>query len=123
MRDKLAQNALVVKEAGPDKLGYNIKEYRSRKVISSTKNCSSEITWKLIREYVRKHQGKGVSRKMSFSQKAQEAKEKGLPVYYEGDLICNICGEPWDFFGISHGDMTPEEARKFESGGGCPCCP
>ena len=45
---------------------------------------------------------------MTFSEKVQEAKEKGFPVYFEGDLICNVCGEPWDAWGTRNGDMTPE---------------
>jgi len=40
-----------------------------------------------------------------------------------GDIVCAICGEPWDSYGIRHGDMTPEEAQKFLQGKGCPCCP
>ena len=39
-----------------------------------------------------------------------------------GDVICNICGEPWDFWGMMHGDMTKTEARTMLSGEGCPCC-
>jgi len=61
-------------------------------------------------------------KKMAFAEKVREAKEKGYPVYYENDLICNICGEPWDSFGIRDGDMTPSEEKKFRKGKGCPCC-
>ena len=56
----MTQNSLVVKEVGPDKSGYNVKVYESGRVVSSTKNCSSETAWELIRKYVRKHQGLGV---------------------------------------------------------------
>ena len=38
------------------------------------------------------------------------------------DMVCAICGEPWDAYGVRHGDMTPAEARKFLSGQGCPSC-
>lgn len=39
-----------------------------------------------------------------------------------GDIICAICGEPWDAYGVRHGDMTKSEAQKFLAGKGCPCC-
>ena len=38
------------------------------------------------------------------------------------DVYCKKCGEPWDYYGVLHGDMTPEEARRFLRGEGCPCC-
>jgi len=45
------------------------------------------------------------------------------------DIRCAKCGEPWDSYGAApancadgHGDMTPEEARRFSKGEGCPCC-
>ena len=39
------------------------------------------------------------------------------------DIYCATCGEPWDAYGVRHGeDMTPAEARKFLAGEGCPCC-
>jgi len=38
------------------------------------------------------------------------------------DILCSVCGEPWDGYGVRHGDMTPAEARKFLAGQGCPCC-
>ena len=38
------------------------------------------------------------------------------------DILCSICGEPWDAYGVRQGDMTPVEARKFLSGQGCPGC-
>jgi len=59
---------------------------------------------------------------MTFIEKIQEAKKKGFPVYYEGDLICNICSEPWNAFRTENGDMTPEENKKFRKGDGCPRC-
>jgi hypothetical protein len=39
-----------------------------------------------------------------------------------GDIICRKCGEPWDAYGVFHGDMTPEERRRFLRGEGCPIC-
>jgi len=39
-----------------------------------------------------------------------------------GDVHCAKCGEPWDAYGVRHGDMTPEEAKRFWAGEGCPCC-
>lgn len=50
------------------------------------------------------------------------AVKQGYPKYFEGDLICNRCGEPWDAYGVRHDDMTKEEAEIFLRGGGCPCC-
>lgn len=47
---------------------------------------------------------------------------KEYPIYHEGDLICNVCGEPWDTYGVLHGDMTKEEEIRFRKGYGCPCC-
>ncbi len=38
------------------------------------------------------------------------------------DRSCAKCGEPWDAYGIRHGDMTPEEAALFNQGKGCPHC-
>ncbi len=38
------------------------------------------------------------------------------------DILCAICGEPWDAYGVRNGDMTPAEARKFLAGRGCPSC-
>ena len=40
-----------------------------------------------------------------------------------GDIRCAICGEPWDAYGVFHGDMTAEESKRFLKGLGCPCCP
>lgn len=56
----MTQNSLVVKEVGPNKSAFNVKEYEGGEVVSSTENCSDETAWELIREYVRKHQGLGV---------------------------------------------------------------
>ena len=39
-----------------------------------------------------------------------------------GDLICAHCGEPWDAYGVFHGDMTEEERGSFLKGEGCPSC-
>jgi len=54
-----------------------------------------------------------------------QARKQGYPKYIseEKDLICNICGEPWDNWGVSHGDMTKMEKKKFYAGKGCPSCP
>jgi hypothetical protein len=38
------------------------------------------------------------------------------------NVRCVKCGEPWDYYGIPNGDMDENEARKFMSGDGCPCC-
>ena len=38
------------------------------------------------------------------------------------DILCAVCGEPWDAYGVGHGDMTPEEAERFLAGVGCPVC-
>lgn len=38
------------------------------------------------------------------------------------DIYCAKCGEPWDAYGIKHGDMEEEDAEKFMSGAGCPAC-
>lgn len=38
------------------------------------------------------------------------------------DVYCRVCGEPWDYYGVKHGDMTPEEAERFLRGEGCPSC-
>lgn len=39
-----------------------------------------------------------------------------------GDIYCAVCGEPWESYGVNHGDMTPEERIIFLDGKGCPCC-
>ncbi len=38
------------------------------------------------------------------------------------DLYCKRCGEPWDFYGVMHGDLTDEERERFSKGEGCPAC-
>lgn len=38
------------------------------------------------------------------------------------DVRCVVCGEPWDYYGIDHGDMEAWEATLFKAGSGCPCC-
>lgn len=38
------------------------------------------------------------------------------------DVYCRKCGEPWDSYGVRHGDMTPEEAIRLLRGEGCPAC-
>jgi RecJ-like exonuclease len=39
-----------------------------------------------------------------------------------GDIKCARCGEPWDSYGVRHGDMEPDESEKFLAGKGCPSC-
>ena len=40
-----------------------------------------------------------------------------------GDIICRVCGEPWDAFGVhSRTDVTEREAKQILSGRGCPSC-
>lgn len=38
------------------------------------------------------------------------------------DLYCQRCGEPWDAYGVRHGDMEPDEAERFLKGVDCPHC-
>jgi len=38
------------------------------------------------------------------------------------DLSCAICGEPWDAYGVRHGDMLKWESALFLKGAGCPSC-
>lgn len=38
------------------------------------------------------------------------------------DIKCVVCGEPWDSYGVTHGDMLPWEAKLFRAGAGCPSC-
>ena len=38
------------------------------------------------------------------------------------DLSCAVCGEPWDAYGVRHGDMCKWEGKLFLKGAGCPCC-
>lgn len=53
--------------------------------------------------------------------KSKEAKKQGYPSYYDGDLLCNICGEPWDSWYVRH-EMDIKEAERFRRGKGCPAC-
>lgn len=39
-----------------------------------------------------------------------------------GDIKCAKCAEPWDAYGVDHGDMTCMGAHKFHHGQGCPSC-
>ena len=38
------------------------------------------------------------------------------------DVLCERCGEPWDLYGVEHGDMTATERFRFWRGEGCPSC-
>lgn len=38
------------------------------------------------------------------------------------DIRCVVCGEPWDAYGVRHGDMLKWEADLFRKGAGCPSC-
>jgi len=38
------------------------------------------------------------------------------------DIKCVVCGEPWDAWGVNHGDMSFWEANLFRAGAGCPGC-
>ena len=38
------------------------------------------------------------------------------------DVKCVVCGEPWDYYGMLHGDMLKWESELFRKGAGCPCC-
>ncbi|HEU5373926.1 MAG TPA: hypothetical protein VFV38_00660 [Ktedonobacteraceae bacterium] len=38
------------------------------------------------------------------------------------DVHCPVCDEPWDRYGVTHGDMTETEAAAFMRGEGCPAC-
>ncbi len=58
-----------------------------------------------------------------FKNPFERAKEQGFPAYSDRDLICNVCGEPWNSYGVSScEDMTALEKNKFMRGQGCPCC-
>lgn len=52
----------------------------------------------------------------------ERAKAENHPISYDGDLICNKCGEPWDAVGVWDGDMTKTERERFFNGDGCPNC-
>ena len=38
------------------------------------------------------------------------------------DVKCVVCGEPWDYWGVRHGDMAVWEFDLFRKGSGCPSC-
>lgn len=39
------------------------------------------------------------------------------------DVMCKVCGEPWDYCGAKDcGDMEKGEWEAFKRGYGCPCC-
>lgn len=38
------------------------------------------------------------------------------------DLYCQRCGEPWDHYGVYHGDLDPQQKEDFLKGRGCPAC-
>lgn len=38
------------------------------------------------------------------------------------DVICAQCGEPYEYYGIRHGDFEEHEIEPFLKGEGCPCC-
>lgn len=38
------------------------------------------------------------------------------------DVYCRVCGEPWGYHGIRHGDMSRWEAKLLLAGAGCPGC-
>ena len=38
------------------------------------------------------------------------------------DVYCQVCNEPWDSYGVGHGDMEDWEREKFYGGQGCPAC-
>jgi hypothetical protein len=38
------------------------------------------------------------------------------------DILCTVCGEPWDAYGVTHGDMLAWQAKLFRAGAGCPSC-
>lgn len=38
------------------------------------------------------------------------------------DTYCKRCGEPWDLYGVEHGDMTETEKERFWRGDDCPSC-
>ena len=38
------------------------------------------------------------------------------------DVICAQCGEPWEYYGVNHGDFEQEDIEPFLRGECCPCC-
>jgi hypothetical protein len=51
-----------------------------------------------------------------------ECLEKGKDLRMPQDVYCAVCDEPWDRYGVTHGDMTSAEAAAFYQGEGCPAC-
>ena len=38
------------------------------------------------------------------------------------DVVCAQCGEPWEYYGIFHGDFEEHDIEPFLAGECCPCC-
>ena len=38
------------------------------------------------------------------------------------DITCAKCGEPWDAYGLDHGDVEEGDGDKIRTGLGCPSC-
>ena len=38
------------------------------------------------------------------------------------DVICAQCAEPWEYYGIEHGDFEEEDIEPFFWGDFCPSC-
>ena len=38
------------------------------------------------------------------------------------DTLCQVCNEPWNYYGAQHGDMAPWEFELFKRGAGGPWC-
>lgn len=38
------------------------------------------------------------------------------------DIRCLVCNEPWDEYGLMHGDVMAWQADHIKAGHGCPCC-
>jgi len=43
------------------------------------------------------------------------------PFFYDGDIFCPRCGEPWDRKGFMD-DFSEEEYKRLVRGEGCPTC-
>jgi hypothetical protein len=37
------------------------------------------------------------------------------------DVTCGQCGEPWEYYYLTH-ELPKDEKEKILSGKGCPCC-
>jgi len=59
---------------------------------------------------------------LCYEEAVKKAKKQGYPSYFDGDYICNCCGEPWELYFIFN-EMDEKEKDKFLNGKGCPCCP